>query len=64
MSRTTFVKEARIETRALQLSDIIIQVAAMMSQLLASMAVLTILFTLIPELDHLPSLLMTGNLVT
>eukprot|EP00884_Botryococcus_braunii_P003674 jgi/Botrbrau1/13307/Bobra.0315s0005.1 len=62
-SRTAFVNQKGIATRPLSFSDIVFQVAAIIAHVLASIAVISLVFTLVPELDHLPTLLTTGKVI-
>eukprot|EP00884_Botryococcus_braunii_P011265 jgi/Botrbrau1/20139/Bobra.0173s0041.1 len=61
-SRTAFAQLVQLPTRSISPSEIVMQVCAVNAHLMAAVALLTTLFTMVPQLDHLPSLLQGGKL--
>eukprot|EP00884_Botryococcus_braunii_P011263 jgi/Botrbrau1/20137/Bobra.0173s0039.1 len=59
-SRAAFAKEVRLETRHLAVSDVLMQLAAVNAHFLGTLAVVALIFTWFPQLDHLPALLWGG----
>jgi hypothetical protein len=60
-SRRAFLMEKRIETRPLRFGDIVMQLGVVSMHVMGTLAVLTYIFTLFPDLDHLPHVLRNGQ---
>lgn len=61
-SRAAYIVEERLCTRPLQVGDVVMQLGIICAHVMATLAVLTYIFTLMPEIDHFPTLLRTGQI--